>query len=356
MTDVPSPEPAASAAADATRDPTLAAAVERLKAAQPKTRELYREVCALMFDRFGIRPTPNGAYQLVKRGSMTTVTEVVNAFWDELREKNRARIARPDLPPELQEAAGELMAVLWGKSNAAAQAALEVLRGELEAEREAGREEIALARAATARVEATLAEREAALLAAQARIQEFAQALAGSEATRRALEGEVARLQAENGQRDAALVQARAAFAQELEKLREAAQRSEARLQAAEKRALLEIERERAAAARMQKELDAAARRAEQREAQHRAEAEDWRTQLVDARQQFGLVQGRLDAAEAARAVDANEIDSLRQRLAAVSASSTPGPARARRARKGPALKMLMAPIGAPRRAKPLKP
>ena len=155
MTDVPLPEPAASAAADA----TLAAAVERLKAAEPKTRELYRDVCALMFDRFGIRPTPNGAYQLVKRGSMTTVTEVVNAFWDELREKNRARINRPGLPPELQEAAGELIASLWGKSNAAAHGALEALRDELDAEREAGREEIALARAAAARAEAAVAGR-----------------------------------------------------------------------------------------------------------------------------------------------------------------------------------------------------
>lgn len=356
MTDVPSPEPAASAAVDATRDSTLAAAVERLKAGQPKTRELYREVCALMFDRFGIRPTPNGAYQLVKRGSMTTVTEVVNAFWDELREKNRARIARPDLPPELQEAAGELMAALWAKSNAAAQAALEALRDELDAERDAGREEIALARAAAARVEATLAERETALLAAQSRIQELGQALAGSEASRRALEGDVARVQAELGRRDAALVQARADFAQELDKLRDAAQRSEARLQAAEKRALLEIERERAIATQLKKELDATVRRAEQREEQHRAEAEGWRTQVGDARQQVGLVQGRLDAADAARAVDAHEIDSLRQRLAAVLASRTPGSARARRARKGPALKTLMAPIREPRRAKPLKP
>ncbi|MCR4470042.1 hypothetical protein [Burkholderia sp. SCN-KJ] len=118
-----------------------------------------------------------------------------------------------------------------------------MVRRELADEREAGREAIALAR------EATLAGREVDLVAAQARIQELGQALAGSEASRRALEGEVLRLQAEIRQRDAALVQARADFARELEKLREAAQRSEARLLAAEKRALLEIERERATAA-----------------------------------------------------------------------------------------------------------
>ena len=37
----------------------LAAEIERLKAEFPKTRELYREVCALLFFRFGLTPTAN---------------------------------------------------------------------------------------------------------------------------------------------------------------------------------------------------------------------------------------------------------------------------------------------------------
>jgi hypothetical protein len=52
----------------------LAAEIDRLKAEFPKTRELYREVCALLFFRFGITPTANRLYQLVKRGSMSTPT------------------------------------------------------------------------------------------------------------------------------------------------------------------------------------------------------------------------------------------------------------------------------------------
>ncbi|WP_198362044.1 hypothetical protein [Burkholderia ubonensis] len=67
-----------------------------------------------------------------------------------------------------------------------------------------------------------------------------------SEAACRTLEADVARLQRENRERDAALAQAQADFTLGLEKLREAAQRSEERLQAAQKRALLEIDRERA--------------------------------------------------------------------------------------------------------------
>jgi uncharacterized small protein (DUF1192 family) len=38
----------------------LAAEIDRLKAEFPKTRELYREACALLFFRFGITPSANG--------------------------------------------------------------------------------------------------------------------------------------------------------------------------------------------------------------------------------------------------------------------------------------------------------
>src|ERR1700682_649076 len=86
-----------------------------LKAAHPTTRELYRAVCALLFFRCGITPTANRLYQLVRRGSMGTPTAVLAEFWTALREKSRVRLARPDLPPDLQAVAGDLVAALWDK-------------------------------------------------------------------------------------------------------------------------------------------------------------------------------------------------------------------------------------------------
>src|SRR6202048_5503369 len=94
------------------QDAALAAEIERLKAAFPKTRELYREVCALLFFRYGITPTANRLYQLVKRGSMGTPTDVLAEFWRTLREKSRVRLERPDLPPDLQAAAGAAVVAL----------------------------------------------------------------------------------------------------------------------------------------------------------------------------------------------------------------------------------------------------
>lgn len=262
----------------------LAAEIDRLKVEFPRTRELYREVCALLFFRFGITPTANRLYQLVKRGSMSTPTQVLGEFWVELREKSRVRIEHPDLPAELQAAAGELVATLWTRSTASAQVALEALRVEAEAEKVAAQNTVTSMQGELGRTETALEQRTSALLAAQVRIQELEQGQAAGEATRRALEAEIARLQDENAARDRALVQARADFSEELEKLRASAGLAEDRLRATEKRALLEIERERVASARLQKELDAATRRAEQGEARHRSELQAVQAQLADAR------------------------------------------------------------------------
>ena len=301
----------------------LAAEIDRLKAVFPKTRELYREVCALLFFRFGITPTANRLYQLVKRGSMSTPTQVLGEFWVELREKSRVRIEHPDLPAELQAAAGELVATLWTKSTTSAQAALEALRTDAEAEKASARNEVASLQAELVRTETALEQRTGALLAAQVRIQELEQAQAAGEATRQALETEIARQEDEIGARDRALVQARADFSEELGKLRASAGLAEERLRAAEKRALLEIERERVASARLQKELEAATRRAEQGEIRQREEIQALQAQLGDARHRAGVVEGNLEALRSSIAIDANDLDVLRLQLATAVANQS---------------------------------
>ncbi|MBN3813457.1 DNA-binding protein, partial [Paraburkholderia sp. Ac-20347] len=240
----------------------IAAEIERLKANFPKTRELYREVCALLFFRIGVTPTANRLYQLVRRGSMGTPTAVLSEFWAELREKSRVRIEHADLPEELQGAAGELIGALWQRATAAAEASLEALREEVEVARQEAGAAVTGLQSDLARTETALEQRTSALLAAQVRIQELEQAQAAAVATREALEGEVERLQQGNRERETALVQARADFAAELEKQRASAELAETRLQAAEKRALLEIERERTSTARLQRDSEAAAKRA----------------------------------------------------------------------------------------------
>ncbi|WP_207004472.1 DNA-binding protein [Trinickia mobilis] len=292
-------------------DTRLAAEIERLKAEFPKTRELYREVCALLFFRFGQTPTANRLYQLVRRGSMGTPAAVLGEFWAELREKSRVRIDHPDLPADLRDAAGELVATLWTRATASARAELDALRTEVEGERSAAEQRVAAARGELGRTETALEQRTAALLAAQVEVRELEKAQAEGHAARQALEAEVNRLKAEAAARDRELATVREGFSRDLDKLRETAERAEERLRATEKRALLEIDRERGALARLQKEVDETTKRADRREADHRRAVEALQAQLGDARHQAGVLQGRLDAAQATN-------EALQQQLAAL--------------------------------------
>lgn len=290
----------------------LATDIDRLKAEFPKTRELYREVCALLFFRFGVPPTANRLYNLVRRGTMSTPASVLREFWAELREKSRVRIEHPDLPADLSEAAGELIGALWTRASTSAQAELTALREEVEAQRADAEQKVGAARDELGRTETALEQRTAALLAAQVEIRAFERQQADEAATRKALEAQIKRLGEDAGARERELEKVRETFSRDLEKLRETAHRAEERLRATEKRALLEIDRERSAAAKVQKELAEAAKRADKREAEHRRTVDALQEQQGDARHQTGVLQGKLAALEAAHKSLQEQLKSLR--------------------------------------------
>jgi DNA repair exonuclease SbcCD ATPase subunit len=290
----------------------LAADIERLKVEFPKTRELYREVCALLFFRFGVPPTANRLYNLVRRGTMSTPASVLGEFWADLREKSRVRIEHPDLPADLGEAAGELIGTLWTRATASAQAELTALRDEIEASRREAEQKVVAAREELGRTETALEQRTAALLAAQVEIRELERQQAEEVATRKALEAEIARLGEAASTRERELEKVRETFTHDLEKLRDAADRAEERLRATEKRALLEIDRERSSVAKLQKELGEALKRTDKREAEHRRVIEALQQQQGDARHENGMLQGKLAALEAAHQSLHEQIESLR--------------------------------------------
>src|SRR6202166_1612381 len=159
-------------------EPQLHAEIEQLRTQFPRTQELYREVCVLLFFRHGITRTANRLYQLVKKGSMSAPAEPLARFWATLREKSRVRIEHPDLPAELQSATGELAAALWTRAVDTAQEQLATAQHEAQ---------LAVADAQTRQRQAE-AERDqlrqeltgsaAALDGAQIRITELEQALA----------------------------------------------------------------------------------------------------------------------------------------------------------------------------------
>lgn len=106
--------------------------VDRLREQCSNTRDLYREVCALLFFRYGITPTTNKLYQLVRKGSMSVPTEVLRNFWKELREKSEIKLKHPGVPDDLSHLAGDLIAKIWDKAQLAAHESLNALRSEVE--------------------------------------------------------------------------------------------------------------------------------------------------------------------------------------------------------------------------------
>ena len=106
------------------------AEIEALKAKDLDTQDLYREVCTILFFRYGITPTANKLYQFVRKGSMSAPAEALTKFWSDLREKSRVRIEHPDLPDDLKTAAGELVVSLWSQAQTSAQNSLAIFRQE----------------------------------------------------------------------------------------------------------------------------------------------------------------------------------------------------------------------------------
>ena len=51
---------------------SLEADIVEVRARIQETQQVYREVCALLFFRYGETPTANRLYQLVRKGSITS--------------------------------------------------------------------------------------------------------------------------------------------------------------------------------------------------------------------------------------------------------------------------------------------
>ncbi|WP_420715498.1 DNA-binding protein [Cupriavidus sp. D39] len=146
---------------DAAPEARLAADVAALRAQFPETRALYREVCALLFFRYGITPTANKLYGLVRKGSMGTPTEVLAQFWQDLRGKMRVTIDQPGLPDALKAIAANAVQSIWQAANEAATGELAALRAEArwqaseaEAQRDQARAAVVVAEQETKAVQA----------------------------------------------------------------------------------------------------------------------------------------------------------------------------------------------------------
>ncbi|OXC80489.1 DNA-binding protein [Caballeronia sordidicola] len=309
-----------------TPDARIDAEIAQLRAQFPRTQELYREVCVLLFFRYGVTPTANKLYQLVKKGSMSAPAEALTAFWATLREKSRVRIQSPDLPEELQTALGELAATVWDRAQLSANEALAGLREEAAQSAAHARGAQALAEAESEHLRQELIGSAAALDAAHAIAEELQQTVAVGRAAEESLKSQLKQLREEQSASHQALEDARQAFTTALEKQRAAGQLAEERLRATEARALLEIDRERVAATRAQKGLDDAQRKLERADERHRAELTGLQAQVSALHHQAGVLEGNRHALEIAQKASSQQIAELRRELHVALKATTEAP------------------------------
>lgn len=286
--------------------------VDALRTHISDTQALYREVCAVLFFRYGITPTANKLYQYVRKGSMSAPATALSKFWEDLREKSRVRIEHPDLPEGIRVAAGELVSNLWTQAQAAAQEGLDAFRADAQTK-------VLEAQAKQADAERQAIDANGALVATQEmaraatdRALALGQELAAALAAKMALSQQLEVAAQQQTAMEAALAEARREFTGELDKLRLALQRTEERSDAADKRALLEIDRERTIAAKLQKDLG------ELRKDQAR-----WQSDASEARVHCRLVDQELQEARASNQRQAEQIAQLKHELGASHSRAT---------------------------------
>jgi DNA repair exonuclease SbcCD ATPase subunit len=248
-----------------TDEARLQADIEALRPRFPDTQDLYREVCTVLFFRYGITPTANKLYQLVRKGSMSAPAEALARFWENLREKSRVRIEHPDIPEALRDAAGEITAKLWQQARALADEGVVAVRLDAQHQVDTAAQVVEQARQREALLSQDVSAAQAHATALADQIRALEQRLAHDEGLRQGLAQQIEQL--------AAVI--------------EAARAAEQRAMDEQRRLLLEVDRERGHGVRLQKELDTL-KAAKDKAAKAHADLLTQASQQIEALRQHG--------------------------------------------------------------------
>jgi hypothetical protein len=291
----------------------IIADIESIKASNLDTQSLYREVCVILFFRYGITPTANKLYQYVRKGSMSAPAEALARFWTDLREKSRVRIEHPDLPDALKGATGELVASLWLQAQESAQESLAVFRREAQHQVTESLQAVVAADQARIAAQSEANQTREALRAADERILTLERNLAGESVRTQSLEQQLEAASRRQSSLEAALAEARKDYSDELDKSRQELLRAEERLAAIEKRSFLEIDHERQITVKAQRDLLQLRENTLQNEERQRIELAACKTELAEAKQQLGIAEGKQIELKAVNERQIEELCALRQ-------------------------------------------
>ena len=264
------------------------------------TQTLYKEVAALLFFRYGVTPTANKLYQLVRKGSMSAPAQALQTFWEDLRDKSRVRLDMADMPEELQTLTGDLLGRIW--QEAMGHSKQQMLHYQTQAD-----ERVALALENAQEAQQALEAGQGALKSAQENIEQLNNQLQEAGQEQAALKQDLLHakqrqneLETEKQLTQQELRRQGEQFAQDLERLQKAIELTEERAQANERRALLEIDKERSMQTRLRQQIEEIEQANKAQRQAHEQEQNKLQDQMLKLRQELGQEQGERRAMQAA--------------------------------------------------------
>lgn len=341
----------------------MQADIDALRERFPRTADLYREACGVMFFRYGLTPTTNALYQLVRKGSMSVPTEALRRFWSDLRERARVDLQHADLPDQVKQSAGQLVGEIWTLARQAADESIAALRQNAVAEREAALTEKAALEKQAAELVLQLEDARTRIASAEATVGQQREELSAGAVIERETRLRLAESRTEIERLQGVIGSMSAAHATEIDKITGRVLQAEQRYTDLEKRSLVDLDRERTITTKLQKLLDAERKASASRLEELQGQVQGAQFQLARQSQELGryMAKAELLADERDRAarqatesaLQSAELDSQlaaeRARVAelrgqlerkvtkSASAGREPGPARAtpRRRRTG---------------------
>lgn len=335
----------------------IRADIDALRERFPRTADLYREACAVMFFRYGQTPTANSLYQLVRKGSMSVPSEALRQFWSDLRERTRVELQHADLPEQLKQSAGKLVGEIWSLARDAAEESISILRQSAGIERDAALAENIRLENETRQLAALLEEARAQAQLSEATAGKQREELSASAAIQRETSSRLAETRAEAERLQHEIKTMRTEHTAEIDKITARVLQAEQRYMDLEKRTLMELDRERTAVAKLQKQLEAERRASASKIDEMRVQLQATQVQLARQGQELGGYMAKAEllsderdrsaqlAVESARqsaeldvelAAERARVVELRDQLARLAETSKPSTRQQRSASAGP--------------------
>lgn len=295
-------------------DAKLIQDVENLKIQYPQAKDLYREVCNLMFFRYGIQPTANKLYQLVRKGTMTAPSQAVNNFWSELRNKRRVDIEHPGLPDSLREFAGEALNTLWNGALEVAKQHYQSIQLEAKGLEHNKRHEIEQYQSQIKTLESAYAKQQTELQTARKQLQEIEKRMLLDSQILATQKESVQTLQNEKLTLETSLRSLNSQFANEVNRLNGALKLADDRYRKLETKAMMDVDRERHRAIKLEIEIAELKKALIKEHSVTKTQTAKNQKLINELRENIGLIKGQLKESQRQQLVASNKLKQIERK------------------------------------------